>query len=390
MLGKLIGVFLTIALVSAKAAEIHYHYHFDEAPNTDADVRLYSQPADVQTQVAVDGAVEDGDYSNGYDSVCRSRVIRASKKCLRRANRIADPLNRSASVTDCHETFAHDQTKCLVSHLGSDKHESWCSFKSSTDLSFCNAKAYLNRDANVRANAFNKCQADNNARLNSCGLVAAQKHLTSPYIATEVDKHLSWCTFNAATKRSYCRTSAYFSFSHISRNNSLNACETQYTNAVNACNAAHPGATVHAQRMLIQADKHNSWCTFQADSSNALCQTKALATIDPTQRTNALNACSAEYQLNTNKCSVTQLMKSMRRNLADDQHLSWCTFKTSNTQFWCKARSSLKWKKEEREAGLSACNDIYTSGLKNCADNASASKTTYTSQTQVNAKVNAN
>lgn len=267
---------------------------------------------------------------------------------------------RNANLNACDAKWKAAAAACPPArrlNVTGQKHKSWCSFKASVALRWCQSKAVLTRDAVQRKNNLNQCTLADNLARQKC----AQRRLDQ--LMTTSSKHKSFCTFKAQVSSATCKMLAWTlsGLNKEAREAKLRECQ----NKLNAQLANCP-------KRLLATGRHGSWCGFKVAVAHKWCQTKALWTTDALQRKANLEACNYQKALAAQKCPARMLDKEtsdrMEEHLTEtvQKHKSWCTFKAAGARSWCKLKA-WSWRSEVRNAGYIACDNAYNLAVAQCA-----------------------
>lgn len=355
MLTRFILAALAIALVSAKAAEVHYHYHFDSAEDDSSSDN---------TKVEM----------KGYNSVCRARVLRRFKRCQRRANRQADPIDRNSALATCNDELVENQSKCAARRLFSaDDHLSWCTIKASTARTSCLTRAYLSLSEKAREDKKKLCYSAESDSLAQCQ-AQADKEEAEKRDGEQKKEAASKAALQAKLNVDAAAQKIKDAQDDKERSKAaIKAADQDAEDSKEEKKLAEKQKKL-ADKRKKHADAHLTWCTFKASADRSACKTKAYFGFDKQARASNLKACENAYVGKVNACNSKHLaapsasaVVAVNRLLnGTDKHRSWCTMKNSSNRAFCRSKAFFNTDAKKRKDAFDRCELNFNVGRNQC------------------------
>lgn len=345
---------------------------------------------------------------NGEDAdPCAAQVIALLEKC---EGSDKSSEEQEKCLIDINNLL--DNCRALGQETQTEKHQlaglNTCVLSATVVQKLCQRTASQVTDPVLKAKATKECASAYAQSLDKC----SRRRLDKALALTTAQKHKSWCTFKAATARTWCQVKAQATFDSVKRRIGLDNCAYNYQVAVQACpkrrlsgqkhklnwckvaaGAAQSVCLVKAQnadgddakqaakdaclanyktmvakcpnrRLSTQKHKLNL-CSIKIAAYRAVCLSNANKMEDIAKRKKELYDCDVQHEKNKANCNKRRLSNNLPTTVGQ-KHKSWCSFKAAVANKWCQTKAIAHLDANVRKNALAACSLQYNTALSFC------------------------
>lgn len=206
------------AVTAKKADEVHYHYHLGSDVEFKSDRKL--------------------------DQACTNTANKNYNDCILDAYGASSEEEWNQKSGACKTQWKDELSKCGRRLANEGRKLDLCETGAATKKALCNTGAAFTFDKRKKAFKQNACLRDYNIAIRQC----RQKKLEEQHErvllnGTKAERHRSWCTFKAGSKKHWCKLGASFTWNKAKREAKKRACDLAYNSSVLACNRAKAVST---------------------------------------------------------------------------------------------------------------------------------------------------